>query len=84
METSLRAHNDDPRVPVLINRSVISTLINIRFSGTLFDCCFIPSSFSADFEENFVWQLSSGGKVGNASAFSKRSVFSTAVFRPPP
>jgi hypothetical protein len=41
------SHNDDPRVPVLINRSVISTLPNTRFSGTGSNLlCLVPPSSS--------------------------------------
>jgi hypothetical protein len=52
LETYLRAHNDDPRVPVLINPSVLSTIPNIRFSGAPFDCCFISVVLLADPERN--------------------------------
>jgi hypothetical protein len=74
MELWLRAHNDDPRVPVLINPAVVSTIIDIRFSGTPFDCCFIPLFFLQTLKENLV---GGGGKVGNAQRFP-----STASFPP--
>jgi len=51
VEIDLRAHDDDPRVPVLANRhGREKTLLRHRFSGTSFDCVFVSYS-SADFCE---------------------------------
>jgi hypothetical protein len=51
VENGLRAHDDDPRVPVLIIAAVVKkTLLRHRFSGTPFDCVFVSCS-SADFRE---------------------------------
>ena len=44
MEDGLRAHDDDPRVPVLVNRRGHERpVFQRRFSGTPFDCSFVLS-----------------------------------------
>jgi hypothetical protein len=70
MELVLRAHNDDARVPVLINPTVFSTIPNIRFSGTPFDCCFIPLFFLQTLKRDRV--SNSRGAMGK---WETRSVF---------
>ena len=42
VENGLRAHDDDPRVPVLVNRDGHERpVLRRRFTGTLFDCFFV-------------------------------------------
>src|SRR5712691_3233635 len=55
VENGLRAHDDDPRVPVLVNRRGHERpVFQRRFSGTPFDCSFVLFCSSADFwETNF-------------------------------
>src|SRR6266581_8051690 len=55
VENGLRAHDDDPRVPVLVNRRGRERpVFQRRFSGTPFDCSFVLFCSSADFwETNF-------------------------------
>ena len=44
VENGLRAHDDDPRVPVLVNRDGHQRpMFQRRFSGTPFDCFFVLS-----------------------------------------
>src|SRR6266704_3320465 len=44
VENGLRAHDDDPRVPVLVNRRGHERpVFQGRFSGTPFDCSFVLS-----------------------------------------
>src|SRR2546425_8770476 len=44
VENGLRAHDDDPRVPVLVNRRGHERpVFQRRFSGTPFDCSFVLS-----------------------------------------
>ena len=78
MELRLRAHNDDPRVPVLINPTVFSTIPNIRFSGTPFDCSFILLFFLQTLDRNLV--VSRRGAVGK---WETRSVFQALRSFPP-
>jgi len=78
VERWLRAHNDDARVPVLINPTVFSTISNIRFSGTPFDCCFIPLFFLQTLKRNCV--SSSRRAVGK---WETRSVFQAQRSFPP-
>ena len=78
MELVLRAHNDDPRVPVLINPTVFSTIPDIRFSGTPFDCSFIPLFFLQTLKRAQSLVAVVRWESGKRAAFSKRSDFSTA------
>src|SRR5580700_7345569 len=69
VENGLRAHDDDPRVPVLVNRDGHERpVLRRRFSGTPFDCVFVLPNSSADFwETNFKVTSSSSKLRGQAS-----------------
>jgi hypothetical protein len=74
-------HNDDPRVLVLINPTVIATIFRLRFSGTPFDCSFVlfsPQQTSV----NFLVAVAAVDKWEARFSLSKRSVLSTAGFKP--
>ena len=65
-------------MPVLINPTVFSTISNIRFSGTPFDCCFIPLFFLQTLKRSCSSSRGAVGKWETRQRFPSTAIFSTA------